>query len=93
LRDLEPVAACEPASAIWSAPLVRSAGITLADVLAGTSGAAAVVAGPVDVDPQAAFVRLAERLGSYKAAARKYPEVWAAAVMAADLNGPQGVTT
>lgn len=58
LRDLAPVAACEPA------------------------------AGPAEVDPQAVFVRLAEQLGSYKVAAREHPEVWAAAVTAADLNGP-----
>jgi hypothetical protein len=89
LRDLEPVAACEPATvaAIWSHPLVRSAGITLADVLAGTSAVSAGAAGTVEVDPQATFVALAEQLGSYKVAAREHPEVWAAAVTAADLNG------
>jgi Mu-like prophage I protein len=69
LRDLAPVAACEPA--IWSDPRVRAAGIALADV-----------------DPQAAFVRLAEQVGSYRVAAREHPEVWAAARAAADLNGP-----
>jgi hypothetical protein len=88
LRDLAPVAACEPA--IWSDPLVRAAGITLADVLAGSAGtapSAATADGPAEVDPQARFVALAEQLGSYSLAAREHPEVWAAAVTAADLNG------
>jgi Mu-like prophage I protein len=90
LRDLAPVAACEPA--IWSDPLVRSAGITLADVLAGGSGGPpAAAATAVDLDPQAAFVRLAESLGSYRLAAREHPEAWAAYRDAADLNGPQEV--
>jgi phage I-like protein len=89
LRDLAPVAACEPATAIWSDPRVRAAGITLADALAGSVGsvASAVAAGRAEVDPQAAFVALAEQLGSYKVAAREHPDVWAAAVTAADLNG------
>jgi hypothetical protein len=91
LRDLAPVAACEPA--IWSDPLVRSAGITLADVLAGSAVGAGSSATVVEVDPQAAFVALAERLGSYKLAAREHPEVWRAAVLAADLNSPQEVTS
>jgi hypothetical protein len=51
LRDLAPVAACEPASRPTA----------------------------VEVDPQAAFVRLAEQAGSYRVAAREHPEAWAAA--------------
>jgi len=44
----------------------------------------------VITDPQAAFVRMAEQLGSYKLAAREHPDLWAAAVTAADLNGREG---
>jgi hypothetical protein len=87
LRDLQPVAACEPA--IWSDPRIRSAGITLADVLAWSTGTApsAPATEAADVDPQARFVRLAERYGSYRVAAREHPEAWAAAREVADLNG------
>jgi hypothetical protein len=93
LRDLAPVAASEPA--IWSHPLVRSAGITLADVLAGgTVGAGSPpTVATVEDDPQAVFVRLAEQAGSYRVAAREHPEAWAAYRDAADLDGPQGVRT
>lgn len=96
LRDLAPVAACEPA--IWSHPLVRSAGITLADMLAARHGRTAPAPAPArddpaEVDPQTRFVRLAEQAGSYGIAAREHPEVWAAYRDAADLNGPQGVRT
>jgi phage I-like protein len=76
LRDLAPVAACEPA-AIWSAPLVRSAGITLADALAGMRGDAVPstrAAEAAEVDAQAPFVRLAEQVGSYAVAAREHPK-------------------
>lgn len=89
LRDLAPVAACEPA--IWSSPLVRSAGVTLADVLAGSRGGpstAPAPAAPVEVDAQARFVALAEQVGSYNLAAQQHPEAWAAARAAADLDGP-----
>jgi hypothetical protein len=89
LRDLAPVAACEPA--IWSDPLVRSAGITLADVLAAGSGGPPTPVAPVREaadDPQSAFVKLAEQVGSYRLAAREHPEMWAAARAAADLDGP-----
>jgi Mu-like prophage I protein len=90
LRDLAPVAACEVA--IWSDPLVRSAGITMADVLAaGAGGPPAAAPTSATVDPQAAFVALAEQVGSYKVAAREHPEAWAAYRAAADLNGPQEV--
>lgn len=91
LRDLAPVAACEPEPAIWSDPLVRSAGITLADVLAGgaatpiLTGSSESLAAPPDA--QAAFVRLAEQVGSYAVAAREHPDVWAAYRAAADHNG------
>jgi hypothetical protein len=87
LRDLAPVAACEPA-AIWRDPLVRSAGITLADVYLERETAAdrAKPDQTVDDDPQAAFARMAESLGSYKLAAREHPDLWRAAVLAADLN-------
>jgi hypothetical protein len=58
LRDLQPVAACEPVGAV-----------------------------EVESDPQAAFVRLAEQAGSYRLAAQRYPEAWAAARETADLDG------
>jgi hypothetical protein len=90
LRDLEPVAASEPALAIWSAPLVRGAGITLADVLAGGRLDSTRPAAPADpVDSQAAFVRLAEQVGGYREAAHQDPAAWAAYRDAADLNGPR----
>jgi phage I-like protein len=97
LRGLAAVAACEPATvaAVWSDPRVLSAGITLADVLAADvleATSRTVHGDPVDVDPQAAFVALAEQLGSYKVAARQDPAAWAAYRDAADLNGPE-VTT
>lgn len=92
LRDLAPVAACEPA--IWNSPLVRSAGVISADVLAaGSGGPPAAAATAVEVDPQAAFVALAEQLDSYRLAAREHPEAWAAYRAAADLNGPQEVAS
>jgi phage I-like protein len=89
LRDLAPVAACEPVAAIWSDPRVRAAGITLADVLAGSAGTApsATADGPAEVDPQARFVALAEAAGGYREAAREHPEVAEAAREAAWLNG------
>jgi hypothetical protein len=76
--------------AIWSAPLVRTAGVTLADAVLGVR--ADRDAGPAPpaqaaVDPQAAFVALAEQAGSYAVAAREHPEAWAAYRDAADLNG------
>jgi hypothetical protein len=74
--------------------LTRQARVYLADVNldgydrgAGEAATGAVTVEPVD--PQAAFVKLAERFGSYKLAAREHPELWAAAVTAADLNGEQ----
>jgi hypothetical protein len=78
----------ESEPSIWSHPRVRAAGITLADVLAGGAGRAPStrVAGAVEADAQAAFVRLAEQVGSYTVAAREHPEVWAAYRDAADLN-------
>jgi hypothetical protein len=92
LRDLQPVAAFEPASAIWSDPLVRGAGITLADVVTGGRlDSMTAPAAPADpVDPQAAFVRLAEQVGGYREAARQDPAAWVAYRQAANLNG-QGV--
>jgi hypothetical protein len=72
--------------AVLREPLVRAAGIRLEDVNLDQ----AVVDGPAAVaatDPQAAFVTLAEQLGSYQVAAREHPEVWAAARAAADLRG------
>jgi hypothetical protein len=80
-------------AAIWSSPLVQSAGITLADALVGVRADAATLADlpaaqqATDDDPQARFVRLAEELGSYRLAAQQHPEVWAAYRDAADLNG------
>jgi hypothetical protein len=76
-------------AAIWSDPLVRGAGVTLADVVTGgrldSTPAPAAPADPVD--SQAAFVRLAEQVGSYQVAAREHPAAWAAYRDAADLNG------
>jgi len=84
--------------AVWSSPLVRSAGITLADALAGVRADAATPPDPAaqqatDDDPQARFVRLAERYRSYRVAAREHPDVWAAYRAAADLKGAQEVQT
>ncbi len=86
LRDLAPVAACEPTT--WAEALTRSAGITLHDVVAPSADPQSQRANGATDDPQAQFVALAERLGSYKLAARDHPDLWAAAVLAADLNGP-----
>jgi hypothetical protein len=96
-----------PAAAIWSDPLVRRAGITLADVLAGgrLDATSAPEPAPADpVDPQAEFDRLAEVYAAeadgdlsagYRRASRAHPDLWQAAREAAYLDGstqPNGVS-
>jgi hypothetical protein len=74
--------------ATWTAALTRSAGIRLADVqLPERTADAAASPAASDADLQATFVKLAKQLGSYKIAAPEHPDVWAAAVLDADLNG------
>jgi hypothetical protein len=72
--------------AVLHTPLVRAAGIRLEDVYLDQDVADAPPAVAADVDPQAAFVALAEQAGSYQVAAREHPDRWLAARVAAYLD-------
>jgi hypothetical protein len=80
-RD-DPVVVRDP---LDGTPLVRLSDVRRDAV--STSGPAMRTSADVITDPQAAFVKLAEQVGSYRVAAREHPDAWTAYREAADLNG------